>query len=332
MPKCLVCYKWTLDEKDIKIKPEDLSLDTSRAKGKISDFDRNAIEEATLIVEQQGGSVDALTYGTSAVQQSLKDVLSRGPDTVCWIADGSAETADACVTANVLASAIRKLGSYDLILCGEGSSDLFNQQTAARIAALLDLPCVTYVEKLSVEGNTVKATRKLADCTEVATVKGPVVLSVLGTINKPRIPSLKQVLGAAKKPKKEIKNYGSRFESGTIAAQINSQVSQRVRRQAQEHCLQRGERRGERWQADQQPGRRGPAVRRNDKHGRNFCFFGRQCARQAVAYARARFEAIVVPAGHRGDHHGSRRQGTRRIGRRQSSGAAVDEWLARRAE
>jgi len=205
MPKCLVCYKWTLDEKDIKIKPEDLSLDTSRAKGKISDFDRNAIEEATLIVEQQGGSVHALTYGTSAVQQSLKDVLSRGPDTVYYIADGSAEAADACVTANVLASAIRKLGSYDLILCGEGSSDLFNQQTAARLSALLGLPCVTYLEKLSVEGDTVKATRKLADCTEVATVKGPVVLSVLGTINKPRIPSLKQVLGAAKKPKKEIK-------------------------------------------------------------------------------------------------------------------------------
>jgi len=205
MPKCLVCYKWTLDEKDIKIKPEDLSLDTSRAKGKISDFDRNAIEEATLIVEQQGGTVHALTYGTSAVQQSLKDVLSRGPETVYWIADGSAEAADACVTADVLASAIRKLGSYDLILCGEGSSDLFNQQTAARLSALLGLPCVTYVEKLSMEGDTVKATRKLADCTEVATVKGPVVLSVLGTINKPRIPSLKQVLGAAKKPKKEIK-------------------------------------------------------------------------------------------------------------------------------
>lgn len=205
MPKCLVCYKWTLDEKDVKIKPEDLSLDTNRAKGKISDFDRNALEEATLIVEQQGGTVHALTYGTSAVQESLKDVLSRGPETVYWIADNSAGKADACVTANVLAAAIRKLGSYDLILCGEGSSDLFNQQTAARLAALLGLPCVTYVEKLSVEGDTVKATRKLADCTEVATVKGPVVLSVLGTINKPRIPSLKQVLGAAKKPKKEIK-------------------------------------------------------------------------------------------------------------------------------
>src|SRR5271157_5385413 len=205
MPKSIVCYKWTLDEKDIKIKPDDLSLDTSRAKGKISDFDRNAIEEATLIQEQHGGAVHALSYGTSAVKQSLKDVLSRGPETVYWIADNSAETADACVTANVLASAIRKLGPYDLILCGEGSSDSFNQQTAMRVAALLGLPCVSFVLKLSVEGGAVKATRGLGDTTEVATVKGPVVVSVLSQINHPRIPSLKQVLGASKKPKQEIK-------------------------------------------------------------------------------------------------------------------------------
>jgi electron transfer flavoprotein beta subunit len=194
-----------LDEQDIKIKPEDLSLDSSRAKGKISDFDRNAIEEAALLVEKNGGAVDALSYGTPTVKQSLKDALSRGPEKAYWIADASADTADASVTANVLAAAIRKLGQYDLILCGEGSSDLFNQQTAPRLAALLGLPCLSFVNKLNVEGDVVKATRKLEDCVENVTVKGPVVISVLSEINKPRIPSLKQVLGASKKPNEEIK-------------------------------------------------------------------------------------------------------------------------------
>jgi len=205
MPKCLVCYKWTLDEQDIKIKPEDQSLDTSRAKGKISDFDRNAIEEATQVVEKQGGIVDALSYGTSAVKQSLKDALSRGPEKVYWVADDSADNADANVTANVLAAAIRKIGQYDLIFCGDGSSDQFNQQAAARLAALLGLPCLSFVQKMSVEGEYVTATRKLEDCAEEVSVKGPVVISVLSEINKPRIPSLKQVLGAAKKPNQEIK-------------------------------------------------------------------------------------------------------------------------------
>ena len=205
MPKYLVCYKWTLDEQDIKVKAEDLSLDSSRAKGKISDFDRNAIEEGTVLVEKLGGAVDALTYGTAAVKQSLKDALSRGPGKVYWIADASAETADATVTASVLAAAIRKAGPYDIVLCGEGSSDAFNQQTAPRLAALLGLPCISFVSKLVVEGDVVKATRKLEDSTEEVTVKTPVVISVLSEINKPRIPSLKQVLGASKKPNEEIK-------------------------------------------------------------------------------------------------------------------------------
>ena len=205
MPNLLVCYKWTLDEQDIKINPTDLSLDSSRAKGKISDFDRQAIEEAAQIVEKQGGNVDALTYGTPTVKQSLKDVLSRGPNKAYYIGDASAETADAYVTANVLAAAIRKLGNYDLILVGEGSSDAFNQQTGARLAALLDLPCVTFVQKMTLEGDTLKATRKLADCTEVATIKGAAVVQVLSEINKPRIPGMKQVLGAGKKPTEEIK-------------------------------------------------------------------------------------------------------------------------------
>ena len=204
MPKLLVCYKWVLNEQDIKIRPEDLSLDTSRAKGKISDFDRNAIEEASLIVEQQGGTVDALSYGTPAVKQSVKDALSRGPNRLLWIGDPQAEDADALVIANVLAAAIRKHGPYDLILCGEGSSDMFYQQTPARLAALLGLPCVTFVAKMTLEGDVLKATRKLGDCTEQVSVTGPAVVSVLSEINKPRIPSLKQVLGAAKKPSEEI--------------------------------------------------------------------------------------------------------------------------------
>jgi electron transfer flavoprotein beta subunit len=205
MPKILVCYKWTLDEQDIKVKADDLGLDTSRAKGKISDFDRNAIEAGSLLVEQQGGSVDALTFGTEAVKASLKDVLSRGPNQVLWIAHPDAAQADAFVTANVLAAAIRRNGPYDLILCGEGSSDMFFQQIPARLAALLDLPCVSFVQKMTLEGAALKATRKLGDCLEEVEVQGPAVVSVLSEMNAPRIPTLKQVLGAAKKPNVEVK-------------------------------------------------------------------------------------------------------------------------------
>jgi electron transfer flavoprotein beta subunit len=94
----LVCDEWVLDEQDIRISPGDLSLDISWAKGKISDVDRNAIEEANHLVEKLRGTVDALTYGTAA-RQSLKDVLSWGPNKVCWIEDPAADKADAHVIA-----------------------------------------------------------------------------------------------------------------------------------------------------------------------------------------------------------------------------------------
>jgi electron transfer flavoprotein beta subunit len=205
MPKILVCYKWVVDEQDIKVNPSDLSLDFSRAKRKINEYDLNGIEEGNLLAKKLGGSVDALTYGTSEVRQSLKDVHSRGPNKIFWIGDASAEKADAYVVANVLAAAIRKIGPYDLIICGEASSDSYNQQIAPRIAALLDWPAITYVRELRADGNVISATRKLTDCTEVATVKGPAVISVTGEINKPEVPGLKQVLAAGKKPSEEVK-------------------------------------------------------------------------------------------------------------------------------
>lgn len=200
MPNIIVCYKWVLDEQDIRINPGTLSLDTSRAKYKISDYDRNAIEEAVLIADKNGGSVTTLTFGTSAAKQSLKDALSRGPEKAYWVSDALAETADAYVTANVLTASLKKIGQYDIIICGEGSADRYAQQVGPRIAALLGIPAITFVAELKVEGDKVIAVRKLGNCTETAIAAMPVVISVLPEINKPRIPSLKQVLGAAKKP------------------------------------------------------------------------------------------------------------------------------------
>ncbi len=205
MPTIIACYKWVLDEQDIKINPGNLALDTGRAKYKISEYDRNAIEEAVLQAEKCGAHVASLTFGTSAAKQSLKDALSRGPEKAYWVNDAAAETADGFVTANVLAAALRKIGEYDMIICGEGSADTYGQQVGPRVATLLGIPAITFVTEMNIEGNKVIATRKIGDCTETVTAEFPVVVTVLPEINKPRIPSLKQVLGAAKKPVTEWK-------------------------------------------------------------------------------------------------------------------------------
>lgn len=205
MLNIIACYKWVPDEQDIKINPGSLALDFSRTKNKISEYDRNAVEEAVTLVKNNGGSVTAMTFGTAEAKQSLKDVLSRGADKAVWVNDEAATGADAYVTANVLAAAVSKSGEFDIILCGEGAADTYAQQVGPRLAAVLGIPAVTYATKIEIDGRKAVVTRKVGDCTETATVSFPILVSVRPEINKPRIPGLKDVLGAAKKPVTEYK-------------------------------------------------------------------------------------------------------------------------------
>ncbi|SDF02334.1 electron transfer flavoprotein subunit beta/FixA family protein [Sporomusa acidovorans] len=221
MPNIIACYKWVPDEQDIKLNPSTMALDFSKAKYKISEYDRNAIEEAVLLNQKNGGSVTALTFGNAGAKQSLKDALSRGPGKAIFVNDELAAKSDAYVTANVLAAAVRKAGSYDVILCGEGAGDTYAQQVGPRIAAILGIPAVTYVSEIKIEGNKVVATRKVGNCTEVATVEFPVLISVLPEINKPRIPSLKEVLGATKKPVFEYKLSELELSEDELTAKNN---------------------------------------------------------------------------------------------------------------
>ncbi len=203
MSKIIACYKWVADEADIKINP-DMSVDTKKAKGKISDYDKNAIEAAVQAGTALGAKPVTLTFGNSQAKQSLKDVLSRGPEEGYWINAEEASQADGSVTAQALAAAIEKIGDYTLIICAEGASDTYARQIAPRIAAILRLPVITSVCQLEFNGNNLLATRKLDDCLEKVKVELPAVVAVLPEANNPPIPGLKAVMAAGKKPVTEF--------------------------------------------------------------------------------------------------------------------------------
>lgn len=199
MSKIIACYKWVADEADIKINA-DLSVDTKKAKGKISDYDKNAIEAAVQAAGQLGGQAVSLTFGTAAAKQSLKDALSRGPEEGFWVNAEAAAEADGAATAKALAAAIQKMGDYSVIFCAEGASDTYARQTAPRIGAALNLPVITSVIKMDFSGNSLTAVRKLEDSLETVKVELPAVVAVLPEANEPSIPGLKAVMAAGKKP------------------------------------------------------------------------------------------------------------------------------------
>ena len=200
MPTIIACFKWVIDEAYIR-KGSSGELDFSAVDFKISEYDRNAIEEAVRLREAHGGKVVALTVGLPGATKGIKDALSRGSDEAVFVADASFENLEPSQTAEILAAVIRsRVPDFDLIVCGEGSGDLYSQQVGARLAEHLAIPCISFVQKLGVDGGSLTAERKVERYTEITSVPLPALVTVLPEINVPRIPGVKDTLTASRKP------------------------------------------------------------------------------------------------------------------------------------
>jgi electron transfer flavoprotein beta subunit len=198
MPTIVTCFKWVIDEAYIR-RGSSGDLDFSSVNYKISDYDRNAIEEAVRLRDESGGLVAAVTVGSPEATKGLKDGLSRGPDQAYFINDASFENLEPSQTSAILADVIGSNIDYDLIVCGEGSSDLYTQQVGPRLAERLGIPCISFVLKLTIDGDHIIAERKVEDGVEVTVAPMPVLVTVLPDINTPRIPGVKDTLMASKK-------------------------------------------------------------------------------------------------------------------------------------
>jgi len=201
MPNVVACFKWVVDEAYIR-KGAGGVLDFSAVDYKLSEYDRNALEEAARCRGEGGGKVTALTAGAPEAAKGVKDALSRGADSAVFASDPAFAALDSSQTAAVLAEVVRTRVPYDLIICGEGSGDQYAQQVGPRLAENLGIPCISYVQKLTVAaaGGGIVAERRVEEGVEVVEAPFPVLVTVLPEINIPRIPGVKDTLMAAKKP------------------------------------------------------------------------------------------------------------------------------------
>ena len=190
--KLITCFKLVPEEQDIVVTPQ-RSLNFDRADAKISQFDLNAIEAATQL-SAEGDEIVALTVGGSLLQNSKvrKDVLSRGPDSLFMVQDPQLE--------HSLPRDAAKNIEFDLMLFGEGSGDIYAQQVGLLVGELLQLPVINAVSNIQRNGDRIVVERTLEDEVEVIELSLPAVLCVTSDINTPRIPSMKAILGAGKKP------------------------------------------------------------------------------------------------------------------------------------
>jgi electron transfer flavoprotein beta subunit len=221
MKKVVVCYKWVLDDADIRVDDKTRQLVFDKAKGKINEYDRNGLEAGVQIKNATGCELIGITCGEKTAD-STKDALSRGPDSVSCLNDAVMGKADSRTTARILAAMITKIGDVDAVICSEGSSDEYAQQNGARLAALLGWPSVTNVNGIELAGDTFKLSRKMDDGAENVEVAAPVVITVIPEVNDPPIPSVKQILGAKKKPATDVSLADIGLSADACAPQLNT--------------------------------------------------------------------------------------------------------------
>lgn len=202
MMKIIVCIKQVPDTTNVKIDSETGTLVREGVDSIINPFDMYALEESLRIRERLGeGEVIAISMGPPQAEDALREAVSLGVDEAILISDRKVAGSDTSATSYTLSEAIRKIGNYDLVLCGKQASDGDTAQVGPGISSWLDIPQVTYVKKIrEIDKKKAVLERMTEEGYDVIEVTLPALFTVVKEINEPRLPSLKGKLKARKIP------------------------------------------------------------------------------------------------------------------------------------
>jgi electron transfer flavoprotein beta subunit len=192
----IVFIKQVPDIGEVKIDPVTNNLIRRGIPSVINPFDKNAVEEAILQREKHGGKVTVVTMGPPQAADALKECLAMGANEAIHLSDAVFGGSDTLATGKALAAAARKIGNYDLILCGKQATDGDTAQVGPETAEFLGLPQITNVVKLSIEDGLATVRREEENGYASFKVKLPVLITVTKIINEPRLPTLKGRLTA----------------------------------------------------------------------------------------------------------------------------------------
>ena len=197
----IVCIKQVPDTTDVKINPETNTLIREGISSIINPFDMYAIEEALRLKEKFGGKVTVISLGPPQSINALKEAVGMGADEAIQLSDRAFSGSDSWATAYTLALAIKKLGEFNIILCGKQAIDGDTGQVGPGIASQLCITQLTYVFKiikLEPEVGMITVERLLEEGREIVEAKLPALLTVVKDINQPRSATLFHIRRASK--------------------------------------------------------------------------------------------------------------------------------------
>jgi len=198
---CVVLVKQVPDTTNItgKAMKEDGTVNRAALPAILNPEDLNALEMALQVKEQQGGQVTVLTMGPPRAAEVLREALYRGADRVILLTDRRTAGSDTLATSYILKCAVECIrdwfGSYDMVFCGRQAIDGDTAQVGPQVAQKLGLPQITYAESIeSLQDGQIVVRRALPLGTETVQCALPCLLTVVGSANRPRPPSVRRMM------------------------------------------------------------------------------------------------------------------------------------------
>lgn len=176
----------------IKVAPDGSGVVPPPGVGMVNPFDVYTIEEGIRIKEKTSGKLSVVSSGGANGEHCLREALAMGADEAYLLSDPLFVSADPLHTAMILASGIKKIGAFDVVLCGKQAVDDDSTAVPAALAAYLGVPQVIFVKKFAeLAPGRAKVFRMTDEGYEVVETPLPAVVGVVKEINEPRLPSLK---------------------------------------------------------------------------------------------------------------------------------------------
>src|SRR3954451_20972072 len=198
-----VLLKRTFDTEE-KISISGGKINEDGAEFIINPYDEYAIEEAIQVRDAKGGEVTVISVGTEEAEKQLRTALAMGADKAVLInTEDDVENGDQFTTSKILAEYLKDKEA-DLIIGGNVAIDNASGQVGPRVAELLNIPYVTTITKLEIDGTNVTVTRDVEGDSEVIETSLPLLVTAQQGLNELLSPSLPGIMKAKKKPLEEL--------------------------------------------------------------------------------------------------------------------------------
>jgi electron transfer flavoprotein beta subunit len=213
----VVCVKQIPDPADPGKLEADNTLDRS-GKAILDESDSYGVEMALQLADASGGGeVTLVSMAPGNEMAGLRTALAMGAAKAILVSDDALSGAGALDTAKVLAAAIKR-AEPDLVLAATESSDGYTGTVPEQIAALLDLPSITFAKHVEIDGETVKVQRQTELGYDEVSTTLPALVSVTAGVVEPRYPSFKGIMAAKSKPVDQLTLSDLGIDASTVGS------------------------------------------------------------------------------------------------------------------